>query len=192
MKKITSLIMAFVLTIIMTTPHPAEAAVKICKSKAVLEVDATIQLKITGTKSKVTWKTSKKSVATVNQNGLVTAIKEGQATITATVDKQKYSCIITVVDSSVEQLTAKKGTITELSTGTYIIGEDFPAGKYNVKAIKGSGNFFVTGNDTYVNEILAEEGNEFWDNSTYSNLRLLYGDEMEITGGLVLEFKKLD
>lgn len=50
----------------------------------------------------------------------------------------------------------------------------------------------MTGNDTYVNEILAEEGNEFWDNSTYSNLRLLYGDEMEITGGLVLEFKKLD
>jgi len=65
-----------------------------------LEVDATLQLKISGTKSKVTWKSNKKSVATVNSSGLVTAKSEGQATITASVGGKNYTCFVTVVDSN--------------------------------------------------------------------------------------------
>lgn len=193
MKKIKALLMtAIILTAIVIPGSVQAATVTISKARATMEVDSTLTLKISGTSTKATWKTSKRSVATVSTSGAVTAIAEGETTITATVSKKKYSCVIRVGDSTQEEVTAKKGTITELTTGLYIIGEDFPAGKYNVIALSGSGNFFVTGNDSYVNEIMAEEGNETFDTHTYNNLRLLYGDEMEIRSGVILEFTKLD
>ena len=193
MNKLKTLLMIVImLTAIILPVYVQAATVKISKAKATLEVDATLKLKITGTSSKTTWTTSKKSVATIGNDGTVTAILEGQTTITATVSKKKYTCIVTVVNSQQEQVTAEKGTITELTTGLYIMGEDFPAGKYNVKTISGSGNFFVDSSDDYVNEIMSEEGNETFDTHTYNNLRLLYGDEMKISGGVVLEFTKLD
>ena len=192
MKKLFTLLMVVIMAISLATPITAEAAVKINKSKVTMEVDSTLKLKVGGTKDTVTWRTSKNSIATITKEGMVTAKSDGSATITATVKTKKYSCIITVIDSSREEIKADKGTITELTTGTYVIGEDFPAGKYNVKVISGSGNFFVTGNDTSINEILAEEGNAYWDTHSYNNLRLLYGDKMVMNSGLVLEFTKLD
>lgn len=53
-------------------------------------------LKVTGKVGKVTWKTSKKSVATVSSKGVVTAKKAGKATITASVDGCKLTCSVTV------------------------------------------------------------------------------------------------
>lgn len=67
-----------------------EAATKINKSKAIMEVDSTLKLKVTGTNNKITWKSSKRSVATVNGSGLVTAKYEGKAKITATVGKKTF------------------------------------------------------------------------------------------------------
>jgi len=193
MKKFKALFMIAIMLIVILLPSSVQAAtVKISKVNATMEVDSTLILKISGTSSKATWKTSKRSVATVSTSGTVTAIAEGETTITATLSKKKYSCVISVVDSTQEEIIAKKGTVTELSTGLYIIGEDLPAGKYSVIALSGSGNFFVRGNDSYVNEIMAEEGDETFDTHTYNNLRLLYGDEMEIRSGVILEFTKLD
>jgi len=80
-------------------PSSVSAAVKLNKSKATMEVDSTIKLKISGTTSTISWKTSKKSVATVTSGGTVTAKAEGNATIAATVKGKKYSCKITVVDN---------------------------------------------------------------------------------------------
>lgn len=75
----------------------AEAAtVKISAQKKTLTVGKSFTLKITGTKKKVTWSTSKKSVATVSSKGKVTAKKAGTATITAKVDGKKYTCKVTV------------------------------------------------------------------------------------------------
>ncbi len=75
----------------------AEAAqTAISQKKLTLEVGKSKVLKITGTKSKVTWKSSKTTVATVSKTGKVTAKKAGKATITATVDKKKYTCTVTV------------------------------------------------------------------------------------------------
>ncbi|MDD6213532.1 MAG: Ig-like domain-containing protein [Clostridiales bacterium] len=62
-----------------------------------LEHGDTFQLNgVTSNGSKITWKTSKKSVATVSENGLVTALKPGTATITAKADTTSVTCKVTV------------------------------------------------------------------------------------------------
>lgn len=48
------------------------------------------------------WKSNKKSIATVDEYGTVTAIKNGQATITVTVDGVSKSCEITVKKPTVK------------------------------------------------------------------------------------------
>ena len=49
------------------------------------------------TSSLVTWSSSDKSVATVDSDGKVTAVSEGQCTITAEIDGLSSTCIVTVV-----------------------------------------------------------------------------------------------
>lgn len=81
----------------MSTATVAEAAtVKLSATKKTLTKGKTYTLKMLGTKKKVTWKSSKTSVATVSSKGKVTAKKAGTATITATVGTKTYKCKITV------------------------------------------------------------------------------------------------
>ena len=56
----------------------------------------TVTLKVSGTKDKVKWSTSNKTIATVNANGKVTGKGEGSCTITAQVAGKKLTCKITV------------------------------------------------------------------------------------------------
>jgi len=63
----------------------------------------------------VTWKSSKSSVATVDENGLVTAVKHGTATITAKVDGVSKTCRITVMQPKIK-LSEQKLTMTVGST----------------------------------------------------------------------------
>lgn len=93
-KKILTVITILLLIVCMAVP--ISAAGKINKKKATLKVGQTLQLKVTGTKGKVKWKSSKKSVATVSSKGRVKAKKKGSATITAKVGKKKYTCKVTV------------------------------------------------------------------------------------------------
>ncbi len=72
------------------------ATVKLTKKALTLETGKTSTLKITGTSAKVTWSSSNKAVATVSTKGVVSAKKAGTATITATVNKKKYTCKVTV------------------------------------------------------------------------------------------------
>ena len=74
------------------------ATVKLNKKKATIIKGKTLTLKVTGTKKKVTWKSSNKKVATVSSKGKVLAKKKGVATITAKIGKKKLSCKITVED----------------------------------------------------------------------------------------------
>jgi uncharacterized protein YjdB len=99
MKKLLSIFLVAVLCIGII-PNTASAAVKISKVKATMEVGSTLKLKANGTSKNATWKTSKKSVATVSKSGTITAKSEGKATITATAGSEKYTCAVTVVDQN--------------------------------------------------------------------------------------------
>ena len=69
----------------------------ISDTSATLSVGFTKKLKIDNTSESVTWSSSKASVATVSNKGVVTAKKAGTATITAkTKSGQKLTCKITV------------------------------------------------------------------------------------------------
>lgn len=82
----------------------AYCTVTVNKTKISLNVtSASIErgekLKLTATTSNnsvVTWKSSKKSIATVDQNGNVTGIKPGETIITATADKSSVTCKVKV------------------------------------------------------------------------------------------------
>ncbi len=62
-----------------------------------LENGYTTQLKVTSsTGHPVTFRSSKRSIATVDESGNITAKKPGTTTITAMVDKETASCVLTV------------------------------------------------------------------------------------------------
>lgn len=69
----------------------------------------------------VVWSTSNAEVATVDENGVVTAVAEGTATITATASGKEATCVVTVegeVPTAIEQVEAQGSTV-EGSTVVY-------------------------------------------------------------------------
>lgn len=90
---------------------------RLSKSAISLYRGGTAKLTVTSSsKSIPKWKTNKKSVATVDSNGTVTAVKNGTATVTVTVDGVSKTCSVTV----------KKPTITfETDTVTLSVGESY-------------------------------------------------------------------
>ena len=76
----------------------AASKVKLNKKKVTLYVGKTTTLKLKGTKQKIKWSSSNKTIATVSSKGKVKAKKAGTATITAKVGKKKYKCKVTVKD----------------------------------------------------------------------------------------------
>lgn len=92
----------------------AEAATRLNKTKATINVGETVTLKVMGTTKAFKWSTSNKKVATVSTKGKVKGLKLGKATITATYGKRSYSCRVTV--------TAKPSTRTKnYNAGSYSI-----------------------------------------------------------------------
>lgn len=72
--------------------------IRLNRSSAILVQGKTLKLiaKVEGSKQKVKWSSSKKSVATVSAAGKIKAKKAGKATITAKIGKYKASCKVTV------------------------------------------------------------------------------------------------
>ena len=80
------------------------APVALSREAATLHVGEKLQLKLRGTKKKITWSTSSKAAASVSKNGMVTGKKPGKAVIKAAVkagtNKVKaYKCRIQVVET---------------------------------------------------------------------------------------------
>ena len=109
-----------------TEPEPetpdAERVKLNVKKKITIGVKEKVQLKANvlpaGASQKVTWKSSKKSVVSVNANGKITGKKRGTAIITATAENgKKVTCRVTVkkapkkitVKSGINNKTLKKG-----------------------------------------------------------------------------------
>ena len=99
MKKFTKRFSFLLLTVMMVLGFAMTSqAAKLNAKKIKVPVGTTYVLKVKGAKGKVTWKSSRKSVATVKK-GKVTALKKGTAKITAKVRGKKYTCKVTVVDN---------------------------------------------------------------------------------------------
>ena len=77
------------------------ASVELSQTEITLEVDGTATLTATvkpdnATNKTVTWKSDKENIATVDNNGKVTAIAQGTTKITATADGKSANCTVTV------------------------------------------------------------------------------------------------
>ena len=88
-------------------PYIAVTSVQIAPETAELEVGETLGLTVAvlpeeATDKTVTWSSDNESVATVSEDGLVTALAEGKAVITATVGDKSASCAVTVILSRYE------------------------------------------------------------------------------------------
>ncbi|WP_092072908.1 Ig-like domain-containing protein, partial [Blautia sp. SF-50] len=94
-KKASIIFLMFMLLSVIAMPVSASAA-KLNKKSISLNVGKTYTLKATGTKGKITWTSSKKSVATVSSKGVVKAKKKGTAVIAAKYGKKKLTCKVTV------------------------------------------------------------------------------------------------
>lgn len=137
MKKLLSILLTMLLCFLAIAPTSAYAAtIKLTKTSLTLYEGNTYSLKLTGTTKTVSWKSSDKSIATVSSKGKVTAVKAGQATITATASSKKYTCKLTVK----EPFSAKKALnnmitdVTDTGSGLIVILENKYLYDFSVKA----------------------------------------------------------
>ncbi len=97
------------------------ATVKISESILTMKVAETTTLKVTGTNSKVTWRSSNENVATVTSKGVVTAQSIGTANITATIGEKNYICTITVIPLGNPYLTTTDLKEIQLANLSFVI-----------------------------------------------------------------------
>ena len=96
---INVLLMALI-SVMLVFPANAASKVKLNYSQKTIAVGQTVNLKMTGTSSKVKWSSTNNSVASVSSKGVVTAKKVGTAKIKATVKGKTYTCKMTVKNNS--------------------------------------------------------------------------------------------
>lgn len=109
-KNLVKSILFSVLTVVLLvtlSPAYSQAAkeIKLNKTKITLNIKETKKLELKNTKKWVRWSSNRKKVATVTQQGKVTAQKKGIAIITAKVGKKKYKCTVIVKKKEVNQST---------------------------------------------------------------------------------------
>jgi len=88
-------------------PSEVKAAAKLSAKKLMLSEGKTAVLSVTGTKAAVKWSSSNKKVATVSRKGVVRAVKDGKAIITAKAGTRTFRCTVTVKTTRWEKLLNK-------------------------------------------------------------------------------------
>ena len=86
------------------------------KTGSTLELKASVKPENASSKN-VAWSTDKEDIATVDQNGLVTAIKAGEVTITATAGGKTATCVITITDIEVTKVILNEIEIKNIKVG---------------------------------------------------------------------------
>ncbi len=137
--KTTGIVLLFTLAVLFLMPafvesgHTAFAKASINKTSAELLKGATVQLYIKKAKDTVVWTSQDPSVATVDENGLVTAVKKGKTTVIGKVSGKKYKCKVKVKTlSNVDTTGAQLGIDVSVWQGTI-----------NFKKVKNDGVQFV-------------------------------------------------
>ena len=110
-KRLLALISAVILmtTLLIPAFQASAASVKLNKTKIVLVVGQTYNLKVSGTKKTPKWSSSNKKIVSVTKKGVVKGLKKGTATITAKIGKKTYKCKVTV---EAPKLSSTKKTVT--------------------------------------------------------------------------------
>lgn len=115
-KNILRIILFVVMIAALQISVSAEAKTKINKSSVTLGIGKTYDLKITGTKKKVSWSVSRKAVSVkkltkTGTKARVKAVKAGKTIVTAKIGNKKYQCKVNVVNPKLNRssLTLKTG-----------------------------------------------------------------------------------
>ena len=110
-KRLLAVISAVILMTTMLIPafQASAASVKLNKTKIVLVVGQTYNLKVSGTKKTPQWSSSNKKIVSVTKKGVIKGLKKGTATITAKIGKKTYKCKVTVESP---KLSSTKKTVT--------------------------------------------------------------------------------
>ena len=119
MKKVKNLIIALLSLVCVACMFTACAKPSITLDKATMDLGwgetGTITATLTDSEDAIKWSSSDETVVTVDQNGVVTAVETGTATITATAGEGKKqvsaSCTVTVGEYQLA-VTASKDAVT--------------------------------------------------------------------------------
>ena len=125
----------------------APESLSVTPSSKIIASDQTVQLTATATYSDkttedisgtVTWTSSDQSIATVSSSGLVTAVKEGPVTITATVPGSTVSgtAAITVEDAEPTELSLTPSSVSLLAGTTATLTPSFKPDNVNASGVK--------------------------------------------------------
>jgi uncharacterized protein YjdB len=120
--------------------------IKISANTLTLESGNSQTLKISGTTKTPAWSSSDKSVATVSGKGTVSAVKEGSATVTASVGGKKLTCKITVVPPvtiSSSALTLEAGETETLKINGTTKTPVWSSSDRSVAIVSGKGTVFA-------------------------------------------------
>ncbi len=80
---------------------------RLSRTKLSVKTGRTKQLELYGATGEITWKSSKRTVATVSGSGTVKAKKAGTCVVTAACGGKKYSCTVTVRASKKQRISEK-------------------------------------------------------------------------------------
>ena len=133
-KRFATIVLALVLALspvsvfsVVNPVHTVEAAtVKLNKARRTMKVGQIYKLTVKGPHGAVKWKSSKSSVAAVDNSGIVRAKKKGTANIYAQVGKKKLKCRITVKNPAPS---INKKSLTLYRGGTFRLAVKYPTSK---------------------------------------------------------------
>lgn len=136
---IIAIIITYILVNHKSVESTSKASIQISNKELALEVEQSQNLSVTGTKSKIIWKSEDNAIATVSSKGKVTAKGIGKTTITASANGVKKSCTVTVTNkSSVSPTVTSKQITPTVSSNLVLPIAKNESGKVLIQTVSGS------------------------------------------------------